>query len=52
MLAAVDDLRVWAEGQRTLYHQHLADGADILVGLDEETYREVMRWVAFGLGCV
>ncbi|MFE3601347.1 hypothetical protein [Streptomyces sp. NPDC059142] len=50
VLAAVDDLRVWAEGQRTLYHQHLADGADVLVGLDEEAYGEVMRWVAFGLG--
>lgn len=50
VLAAVDDLRVWAEGQRTLYHRHLADGADILVGLDEEAHDEVMRWVAFGLG--
>ncbi|MFF4173690.1 hypothetical protein [Streptomyces sp. NPDC001744] len=50
VLAAVDDLRLWAEGQRTLYHQHLADGADILVGLDEEAYDEVTRWVAFGLG--
>ncbi|MET9206778.1 hypothetical protein ABZW38_16715 [Streptomyces bacillaris] len=50
VLAAVDDLRLWAEGQRTLYHQHLADGADILVGLDEDAYGEVMGWVAFGLG--
>ncbi|CAM5373623.1 putative protein OS=Streptomyces fumanus OX=67302 GN=GCM10018772_70590 PE=4 SV=1 [Streptomyces fumanus] len=50
VLAAVDDLRVWAEGQRTLYHQHLAQNADVLVGLDEETYDAVMRWVAFGLG--
>ncbi|GHH25962.1 hypothetical protein [Streptomyces rubradiris] len=49
-LAAVDDLRVWAEGQRALYRQHVAEGADVLVGLDEDAYGEVMRWVAFGLG--
>ncbi|MFH8410425.1 hypothetical protein ACH4FX_37465 [Streptomyces sp. NPDC018019] len=49
-LAAADDLRVWAEGQRTLYHQHLAQGADVLVGLDEDAYAEVMRQVAFALG--
>ncbi|MFH9820208.1 hypothetical protein [Streptomyces sp. NPDC017230] len=50
VLAAVDDLRVWAEGQRTLYHQHLAEDADVLVGLDEDAFAEVMKWVAFGLG--
>ncbi|MFE4829822.1 hypothetical protein [Streptomyces sp. NPDC056672] len=49
-LAAADDLRVWAEGQRTLYHQHLAEGADGLIGLDEAAYAEVMRQVAFALG--
>lgn len=49
-LAAADDLRVWAEGQRTLYHQHLAQDADVLVGLDEDAFAEVMRQVAFALG--
>ncbi|MFI9311243.1 hypothetical protein [Streptomyces triculaminicus] len=49
-LAAAEDLRVWAEGQRTLYHQHLAAGANILNGLDEDAYAEVMRQVAFALG--
>ncbi|MEU6965129.1 hypothetical protein [Streptomyces chrestomyceticus] len=49
-LAAADDLRVWAEGQRTLYHQHVAEGSDVLAGLDEDAFAEVMRQVAFALG--
>ncbi|MFF3958771.1 hypothetical protein ACFYY1_37045 [Streptomyces sp. NPDC001890] len=49
-LAAADDLRVWAEGQHNLYHQHLAENSDILVGLDDDGYNEVMRWFAFAVG--
>ncbi|WP_455355911.1 hypothetical protein [Streptomyces sp. SYSU K217416] len=45
-LAAADDLRVWAEGQRTLYHQLLAENPDNRIGLTDEAYDEVMRAVA------
>ncbi|ORT54647.1 hypothetical protein [Streptomyces sp. CB03238] len=49
-LAAADDLRVWAEGQRTLYHQLLAENPDNRIGLNDDAYHEVMRQVAFALG--
>ncbi|MFJ8896701.1 hypothetical protein ACIRCZ_19115 [Leifsonia sp. NPDC102414] len=49
-LAAADDLRVWAEGQRTLYHQLLTENPDNRIGLNDDAYHEVMRQVAFALG--
>lgn len=49
-LAVADDLRVWAEGQCTLYYQLLAENPDNRIGLDRETHDEVMRQVAFALG--
>lgn len=51
-LAAADDLRVWAEGQRTLFHQLLAENPDNRIGLDEDAFAEVMRQVAFAFGRV
>lgn len=50
--AAADDLRVWAEGQRTLFHQLLAENPDNRIGLDEGAFAEVMRQVAFAYGRV
>ncbi|WP_404200305.1 hypothetical protein [Streptomyces tauricus] len=45
-LAAADELRVWAEGQRTLYHRLRAERPDNRIGLDDNAYHEVMRQVA------
>ena len=49
-LAVADDLRVWAEGQCTLYYQLLAENPDNRIGLDRQTHDEVMRHVAVALG--
>ncbi|MFE5847699.1 hypothetical protein ACFQ7N_39375 [Streptomyces niveus] len=49
LLAAVDDLRVWAEGQRTLYHRLLAQNPDNRIGLNDDGYHEVMLHVADGV---
>ncbi|MFI0901767.1 hypothetical protein [Streptomyces sp. NPDC020983] len=51
-LAAADDLRVWAEGQCTLYYQLLAQNPDNRIGLDREEHDAVMRHVAFAYGRV
>lgn len=48
--AAADELRLWAEGQHTLYHQLLAENPDNRIGLNDDAYDEVMRQVAFALG--
>ncbi|MEW1926397.1 hypothetical protein [Streptomyces sp. NPDC088360] len=42
VLAAADDLRVWAEGQRTLYHRLLAEDPANRIGLDDAAYAAMM----------
>jgi hypothetical protein len=42
VLAAADELRAWAEGQRHLYHRFLAEDPDNRIGLDEEAYAAMM----------
>ncbi|GAA5708025.1 hypothetical protein Save01_08901 [Streptomyces avermitilis] len=47
--AVADELRVWAEAQRTLNHNLLATNPDNRIGLDDAAYGETMRLVAVAL---
>ncbi|MEU1312556.1 hypothetical protein ABZ419_27205 [Streptomyces cinnamoneus] len=42
VLAAADELRVWAEGQRTLYHRFRAEDPQTQIGLDDEAHAAMM----------